>query len=168
MPPKQLNTAKEVAALERMTAKQLREKYAEVFGETTNANNRIWLLKRIAWRLQAQAEGDLSERARNRAAELVRDTELRVSPPRTKAAAIPVGATRVIELNLVADNRLPPPGTVITRKYKGAVVQVKVLAEGFEYAGEVYRTLSAVAKAITGYHCSGFAFFRLTREERSA
>ena len=57
MSAKELNVAKEVAALERMTAKQLRERFAEVFGETTNANNRIWLLKRIAWRLQAQAEG---------------------------------------------------------------------------------------------------------------
>ena len=81
MPTHGLNIAKEVAALERMTAKQLRDKFAEVFGETTNANNRVWLLKRIAWRLQAQAEGDLSERARGRAAELARDADLRVMPP---------------------------------------------------------------------------------------
>jgi len=168
MSAKELNIAKEVAALERMTAKQLRERFAEVFCETTNANNRTWLIKRIAWRLQALVEGDLSERARARAAELARDTELRVSPPPTKAAAIPSAGTRVVEMNLVADNRLPPPGTVITRKYKGTVVQVKVLAEGFEYAGEVYRTLSAVAKAITSSHCNGFAFFRLTGKERAA
>ena len=72
-----LNIGKEVAALQRMTAKQLRDKFAEVFGETTNANNRAWLVKRIAWRLQALAEGDLSERARRRAAELARDADLR-------------------------------------------------------------------------------------------
>jgi hypothetical protein len=108
MPAKELNVAKEVAVLERMTAKQLRERYTEVFGETTAANNRIWLLKRIAWRLQALAEGDLSERARARAAELARNTELRVSPPPIKAPAIPAAATRVVEMNLVADNRLPP------------------------------------------------------------
>jgi hypothetical protein len=168
MPAKDLNIAKEVAALERMTAKQLRERFAEVFGETTNANNRIWLVKRIAWRLQALDEGDLSERARARAAELARDSELRLCPPPIKAAAVPAAGTRVVETNLVADNRLPPPGTVIARKYKGAVVQVKVLTEGFEYAGEVYRTLSAVAKAITGSHCNGYLFFRLTRKERAA
>jgi hypothetical protein len=150
-----LNIAKEVAALERMTAKQLRDKFAEVFGETTNANNRIWLLKRIAWRLQAQAEGGLSERALARAAELARDADLRVMPPTTTAAVRSAAASGVVHTANRTDRRLPPAGSIITRKYKGSVVQVKVLAEGFEYAGEVYRTLSAVAKAITGTHCNG-------------
>jgi hypothetical protein len=58
-----LNIAKEVAAMKRMTMNELRACYAEAFGETTNANNRVWLIKRIAWRLQARAEGGLSERA---------------------------------------------------------------------------------------------------------
>jgi hypothetical protein len=57
------NVARELAALQRLTVPQLRQRYAEVFGETTNANNRVWLMKKIAWRLQAQAEGALSERA---------------------------------------------------------------------------------------------------------
>ena len=51
------------------------------------------------------------------------------------------------------DDRLPPPGSIITRKYKGGVLQVKVLDEGFEWAGEVYTSLSAVAKAVSGSHC---------------
>ena len=59
---------------------------------------------------------------------------------------------------------LPPPGSIITRRYKGEEFQVKVLAEGFEFAGEVYKTLSGAAKAITGQHCNGFHFFRLNRE----
>ncbi len=42
-----LNLAKEVAALQRMTVKQLREKYAAVFGETTSTGNRTWLMRRI-------------------------------------------------------------------------------------------------------------------------
>jgi Protein of unknown function (DUF2924) len=167
MLPKALNIAKEIAALERMTAKQLRERYAVEFGETTNANNRIWLLKRIAWRLQAMAEGGLSERAKARAAELARDADLRVTPP-TMAARLPGAATRVREMRFEADGRLPAPGTVITREYKGGVVQVKVLTEGFEYAGEVYRSLSAVAKAVTGSHCNGYLFFRMTGKERAA
>jgi hypothetical protein len=167
MPAKDLNIAKEVAALQRMTAKQLRERYADVFGETTAANNRTWLVKRIAWRLQALSEGDLSERARTRAAELARDADIRVTPPR-KVAALPAAATRIREMRLEADDRLPAPGTVITRKYKGGVVQVKVLAEGFEYAGEVYASLSAVAKAVTGSHCNGYLFFRLRGKECAA
>jgi hypothetical protein len=72
------NVGKELAALQRMTVKELRTRYAEVFGEATNANNRAWLVKRIAWRLQALAEGDLSERARQRAAELANDADLRL------------------------------------------------------------------------------------------
>src|SRR5262245_35830176 len=75
------NIARELAALQRLSMPQLRARYAEVFGETTNANNRTWLLKKIAWRLQAQAEGGLSERARQRAAELANDADLRANPP---------------------------------------------------------------------------------------
>ena len=59
----------EICALQRLTVGQLRERYAAVFGETTRVGNKPWLVKRIAWRLQAQAEGDLSERARRSAAE---------------------------------------------------------------------------------------------------
>ncbi len=59
-----------------------------------------------------------------------------------------------------ADHRLPPPGTVLTRTYKGARLEVRVLAGGFEYDGQVYKSLSAVAKAITGQHCNGFLFFQ--------
>ena len=69
---------------------------------------------------------------------------------------------------VAADGRLPPPGSVITRKYKGAVVQVKVLSGGFEFAGEVYASLSAVAKAVTGSHCNGYLFFRLNGKESAA
>ena len=47
----QLNVAKEVAALRRMTTGQLRQRYAEAFGEPTNANNKAWLVKRVAWRM---------------------------------------------------------------------------------------------------------------------
>lgn len=164
----QVNVTKEVAALRRMTTKQLRGRYAEVFGEATAANNRTWLVRRIAWRLQALAEGDLSERARARAAELARDADLRVVPPAEKGAA-PLGVqVRTRDVRFEADDRLPPPGTVLTRRYKGDVVQVKVLAGGFEYAGEVYGSLSAVAKAVTGSHCNGFLFFRLNAKGGAA
>ena len=70
-----------------------------------------------------------------------------------------IGSTRVLDIG--NDDRLPPPGSILTRKYKGGVVQVKVLDDGFEHAGEVFASLSAVAKAITGSHCNGFLFFRL-------
>ncbi|MEQ8785152.1 MAG: DUF2924 domain-containing protein [Pirellulaceae bacterium] len=54
-----LNVGKEVAALQRMTVRELRTRYAEVFGEETRAGNKAWLVKRIAWRLQSLAEGEV-------------------------------------------------------------------------------------------------------------
>jgi hypothetical protein len=81
----ELNILNEVAALQRLSIGQLRQRFAELFGEATKASNRTWLIKRIAWRLQALAEGDLSERARQRAAELARDADLRLNPPQCKA-----------------------------------------------------------------------------------
>src|SRR6516165_1534520 len=154
-----LNIAKEVAALRRMTMRELRERYAEAFGDTTNANNRAWLVRRIAWRLQAKAEGDLSERARRRAAELADEADLRLNPPVVKDAAADRTIAEVLPLR--TDNRLPPSGSVITRLYKGDSLQVKVLDDGFEFEGETFTSLSAVARKITGQHMNGFLFFRL-------
>jgi hypothetical protein len=157
-----LNVVREVAALQRLSVKDLRGRYAEVFGEATNTKNKAWLVKRVAWRLQALAEGDLSERARQRAAELANDADLRLNPPRTPAPAPAAQErTQTRTLRFQADDRLPPPGTVLTRKYKGEMLQVMVLTDGFEYQGQVYASLSAVAKAITGSHCNGYLFFRL-------
>jgi hypothetical protein len=158
-----LNVAKEVASLRKLTMRDLRARYAEVFAEETNANNKAWLVKRIAWRLQANAEGDLTERARCRAAELANDADLRTSPPRPKAEPAPEERTRTAALPVGREDRLPPPGTVLTRVYKGETLQVRVLPDGFEFAGERYKSLSAVAKKVTGQHCNGFLFFKLTK-----
>ena len=76
------NLAHEVASLGHLSAAELRHKFSELFREPTRSSNRVWLVKRIAWRMQALAEGDLSERARQRAAELANDADLRLSPPR--------------------------------------------------------------------------------------
>ena len=115
--------------------------------------------------MQALAEGDLSERARQRAAELANDADLRLSPPKAKR-----GSMHRVErcdgrpaFRAKGDDRLPLPGTILHAQYKGQTLQVKVLPHGFEYEGEVYKSLSAVAKAITGQHCNGYLFFRLER-----
>ena len=157
----ELNILNEVAALQRLTIGQLRQRFAQVFGEATLASNRTWLVKRIAWRMQALAEGDLSERARRRAAELARDADLRLNPPQSKTSTTTPPPEPVC-IPAPVDQRLPPPGTILTRPYKGQLVQVQVLTDGFAYAGRVYASLSAVAKAITGSHTNGFLFFRNT------
>jgi len=152
----------ELAALTHMGVSELRSKYAELFGEPTRTGNKTWLVRRIAWRLQALAEGDLSERARRRAEELARDADLRLTPPRgalTIPAATPEHCKPTLKLR--SGSRVPPPGTVLTRSYKGQTLRVQVLAHGFLYAGKTYPSLSAVAKAVTGSHCNGYLFFRL-------
>jgi len=113
-----LSIAKEVAALERMTMKELKSRYAEVFGEETSANHKKWLIKRVVWRLQAMAEGDLSERARQRATELANDADLRLSPPKL-AATTPAPEPTLTIVQRQGDVRLPIAGTIITRLYKG-------------------------------------------------
>jgi hypothetical protein len=153
-----LNIAIEVAALQRMPLDDLRAKYGAVFGEATRNSNRVWLVKRIAWRLQALAEGDLSQRARQRAAQIANDADLRLTPP---------GPPRPVSPTSAPGRRLPMAGAVLTRVYKGATLQVKVLAKGFEFEDKIYSSLSAVAKAISGSHCNGFHFFRIAKEGTS-
>jgi len=157
----ELNIVNEVAALRRLSVAQLRLRFAELFGETTNASNRTWLTKRILWRMQALAEGDLSQRARQRAAQLARDADLRLNAPHNKTTTT-TPPPQPANIPTPIDPRLPPPGTILTRPYKGLLIQVQVLTEGFAYAGRIYPSLSAVAKTITGSHTNGFLFFRNT------
>jgi hypothetical protein len=150
------NIGHEIATLEHLSAGELRSRYADVFGEQTHANNKPWLIKRIAWRLQALQHGDLSDRARQRAAELANDADLRLSAPRPAKALPPTEPSR-------RDPRLPSPGSLLTRSYKGRTLHIQVLDHAFRYDGALYHSLSAVAKAITGSHCNGFHFFKLNQ-----
>jgi hypothetical protein len=157
-----------LAALGQMTATQLREQYQQVFGEPARTGNKMFLFKRVAWRIQSLAEGGLSERAKRRAEELARDADLRTSMPRPPTAA---GGTTVTRTMVRAKNdahaRLPITGTVLTRKYRGRQIEVKILPDGtFEHEGQPFRSLSAVAKSITGTHWNGHLFFGLTKVNR--
>jgi hypothetical protein len=161
-----LNVTKEVATLRKMAVGELRQRYAEVTGETTNAANRKWLVRRIIWRMQSIEEGGLSERAIARARELADGADLRVTAPRQRS--LPADAdkrTNVVPCVHTTPPGRPLPGTLITRVYKGQELRVRVLANGFEYEGEFYKSLSAVAKQITGSHWSGNKFFNLNCKE---
>ena len=155
-----MNIKAELAAMERLTTGELVERHAALTGQPVRTRHRAYLIRKIAWRLQADAEGDLSERARRRAAELADDADVRLMPPRREPDAVTYPKTGAA---LVSDRdpRLPAPGAAITRQYKGRTLQVVVLADGFEYEGRRFKTLSAVAKAITGSHINGFRFFGL-------
>jgi len=168
-----MNMNQQIASLERMTVGQLQARYAEVFGEPARSGNRQWLFRRVAWRIQAMAEGDLTNRARERARELARDADLRVRPPHgSEHAALtarpqPVGPLRTLSgrLSLSRDPRVPVPGSVLTKVFKGHEYRVTVLPNGFEYDGQVFKSLSAVAHAITGSHWNGLRFFNLGERE---
>lgn len=155
----EIQVREQIEALKHMTVGQLREKYREVFGEETRSHHKQFLFRRIAWRIQALTEGGLSERARRRALEIANDADLCIQAPRIFA----VGTARDRRANrrITTDPRLPAPGTLLVREYKDRSVVVKVRLDGFEYDGRIYRSLSAIAREVTGTKWNGFLFFQI-------
>ena len=148
----------------------LRRKYQELFGEESRSWNKQFLFRRIAWRLQANAEGGLSDRARRRAAEIADDSDLRTRAARelisTQALRhVPRGERERSQPQ--RDWRLPPPGTLLTRQVGNRQIVVTVLEEGFEFETRRYRSLSAIAREVTGTRWNGLLFFGLA-ERRHA
>lgn len=159
---------KEIEQLRKLTVNGLREKYREVLGEDSRSGNKDYLYRRIAWRLQADAEGDLSERARRRALEIANDADLRVRAPKRFVDTEGHQRTVVMAINGARDSRLPQAGTLLTREFKGNMHVVKVLSDGFEFEGRLYKSLSKIATEIAGTRWNGFTFFALDREVRIA
>lgn len=151
--------AAQVVALQKMTVFELRVEWEKVFGEATKQRHRVFLWKRLARKLQENQLPKLSKE------EEARVTEYREQirqmhpndwfPGKQKKQPQPKRRTK--------NNRTPPPGTIITREYKGHQISIKVLDDGFEYEGQVFRSLSAVAREITGTSWNGFTFFRLDK-----
>jgi len=151
----------EIEKLQQLNAAALRDKYREVFGEEARSYNKQFLFRRVAWRLQVLAEGGLSQRARRRAAEIANDVDLRIRSPKDFFSPHWSGAQSSSQNR---DRRLPPPGTVLTREFKGRAAAVKVLEEGFEFEGRSYHSLSAIACEVTGTRWNGFLFFGLKKK----
>ena len=158
----------EIENLRRTTLAGLRAKYREVFQEETRSRHREHLFRRIAWRLQALADGDLTERARGRAQEIACDADLRmIAPPDFFTVnGEQIRTTRGDRNRREQDSRLPLPGALLTRKWKGRTLLVEVLKDGFRYENRHYSSLSAIATAITGTRWNGLTFFGLTRPGR--
>jgi hypothetical protein len=150
------SVGKELAALEAMTVAELAAKFEQLCGAPTRTRNKQYLRKQLAWRIQESLEGGLSPRALDRINQLASRAPARWRPPVdqpavTAAAAAPPPVAR--------DPRLPPVGTVVTRTYEGTRHDVTVLADGFDYRGTRHRSLSGVARQITGRSWNGFVFF---------
>ena len=145
---------KQVTSLQRMPLAELRDRWRMLFGkEPPVAYGTPQMVRRLAWRIQELHYGGLSDAARKRLREIADGDELargQRRPPKRKAGPL-------------------SPGTRLVRHWRGVEHTVTATADGgLEYQGKRYRTLTAVAKAISGQHCSGPRFFGLAGPGKEA
>ena len=120
------------------------------FGEAPPKMRSLELMRRrTAWRLQMEKYGDLTKQSKRRLKAL------------TKASAKDIHRLHQVAPTL-------KPGTTLTREWQGVKHSVKVLNEGFDYRGNHYRTLSSIARFITGTRWSGPVFFGLKKPANHA
>ena len=176
-----MELAAELEWLWALPMRDLQARYVEVWGAPTNSRNRDYLIKRIAWRIQEKEKGGLSDRAKQRLAEVLDESALRIRPPKEFLAAVeqaPVNAGRRKKRAVVPglnpqpsplrDSRLPQVGSELRRDYRGQQVVVQVLDQGFLFGTRFYPSLSAIARDVTGQNWNGFLFFGLTtRKEKT-
>ncbi|MBE0564601.1 MAG: DUF2924 domain-containing protein [Krumholzibacteria bacterium] len=149
--------AAQVAALQTMTIDQLQARWKEVFGEETRQRHRQHLIKRLARQMQDDRPG------------LTAEEEAKVDRYRAMLKQMPPekwfpGArhNRPKRPASTPKRRSLMPGSVLTRVWDGAEIAVTVREDGrFDYAGRTYRSLSAVAKEVTGTTWNGWRFFGL-------
>ena len=156
------NLQHELAALEAMTIAELAAKHREVFGTPTRSRNRQYLINHLAWRMQERETGSLSVRALERIAQLAP-----AAPARWQAPVPKRGSANSQPSTRSLDPRVPSVGTTITRIYEGVEHKVTVLDRGFEYQGMRHRSLSGIARQITGRSWNGYVFF-LGRDQGAA
>lgn len=85
-------TKLQIAELSDLTIGELTAKYEKLFGEKCRSRNRRFVQRRVAWKLQADAEGGLSERAILRATVIAGESLIRTTPPRQRSTATPNNA----------------------------------------------------------------------------
>ena len=145
-----LGLAAELARLNALGVHDLQERFLEIFGFPAKSSHKAYLRKRLAFRIQEHSLGGLSEQARLRIGELPTEPFPKPRRPRPSTPG---------KKDKPRDLRLPPPRSVLVRNYQDKVHEVKVLSDGFEYEGKHYRTLSKVAREITGMQWNGYLFF---------
>lgn len=143
-----------IEGLKKASLAELQTAYREHFpGKKAVSSNRAYVWRRVAHRMQEVENGGLSPSALKKLRLLMADYDP-VNNQAFKPQAAHSGGIR-------RDRRLPLPGTLITKQYKGTAIQVKALEKGFEYGGKIYKSLTAIAKEITGAHWNGYLFFDL-------
>ena len=138
-----------LAALKNMTVNELKADWQALFDAPAPDNSRTFLESRLAYRIQELTYGGPDKQTR-RLLDLLADE---VEGTLTRKAQI-------------ADPRNPVVGTKLIREWDGIAHTVTVLKEGFEWGGQRYKSLSAVARAITGTRWNGYRFFGLRERKR--
>lgn len=138
----------QVVALEGMPFADLKEKYRVLYGKEPPSRSRKQVIARLAYRIQEIAYGGLSSEARERLTAI------------GEAYGIPGKEKKQSKERKGA----PAPGTKLVREYLGERHEIVVLDKGFQYRNGVYRSLSSIAKEITGSHMSGPAFFGIKKK----
>ena len=152
--------------LEKLSITELRVEYEKVFGEITTSRHARHIIKRILWQMQANLYGGLSEETLKRANKLADLNRLRLTSPRLRPPSENAQTlSRTLPRAITTNQSDIAPGTQLERMYKGQRIFVTVMDNGVRFNGELYRSLSAVAKVVTGSHCSGKSFFGLTKRK---
>ena len=152
----------EIAHLATLTVRDLERRHEMLFGRKPETNHRQFLFRKIAWRIQAEREGGLSESTKQLAAAISQEAPLRtrmITNAAKRLAGMVPDQTATTTLAPGHDSRLPMPGGVIVKQFKGETLFVKVTADGFEFRDRRYTSLSAIAFDITGTKWNGFVFF---------
>ena len=138
-----------LAALKSMSVNELKTEWQALFNAPAPNNSRAFLELRIAYRLQELTYGG-PDRETRRMLDLLADE---VEGTLTRKGQI-------------ADPRNPVVGTKLIREWDGTAHTVTVLKDGFDWGGQRYKSLSAVARAITGTRWNGYRFFGLRERKR--
>lgn len=152
------NVTEQIDNLRAATISELVERYKQLFGQKPPVWTKVVLVRQLAHKLQEQALGGISPAAKTRIQELIRIYD----PIHKVVIKSSTGKT-----DAGRDIRLPVPGSLIVKTYKGKRLEVKVLEQGFEYNGVVYNNLSSVARAVTGIHWNGYLFFGIKQKGSS-
>ena len=139
---------REITALEGSTLADLRARWRELFGTSPPGYSRAMLARRLAYRIQEIAFGGLSDRTKAKLEEHLAEAE--------------DGGTSRLK-SRKKDSAMPIAGTRLIREWQGRRYEVTVVPGGVEFEGRRYRSLSAVAREITGTRWNGPLFFGLRR-----
>jgi hypothetical protein len=161
----------EINRIRQMSVGELQAEWLRLNGEPTRSRNKQFLWRRLAWRIQELRHGGLSDAAKAKIDQLAPDIPTRERTPReaiddARAASVqPVASS---DPKPRRDPRLPTPGTVIVKNYKGRELRLVVHEDHFELDGRSYRSLSEAARAVTGSRWNGRLFWGLTERRRKS